>query len=706
MTPSNYMSDLPIQYIKGVGPQRALLLEKKGITDLVSLLHFFPLRYEDRRRLSTIGSLRWGEKEAVIGEVFKITLKNFRGKRIFEVIVRDDTGYLSLVWFHFEYAYMVKRFRTGSRILAYGDVRSYQRLPQMIHPDIEEVDHEGDDSLNFHRIVPVYSAVEGIPQRVMRKILKNALDAHISTLGDYLPETIKKKCLLPDLQESVYNLHFPDDGVPVDTLNAQASAFHRRIKYDEFFFFEMALAMRKQENMKKNGIIMPASPAPGTGIDYVHALGGSLPFTLTGDQDIVIREIFDDLASGYPMNRLLQGDVGSGKTVVALYAILRAISCGYQAAFMAPTEILAEQHARTVEMLTRGMDLQIALLKSDTREPERKRILERLEDGSLQMIIGTHALLQPDVKFHSCGLIVIDEQHRFGVVQRMELKKKGTNPHMLIMTATPIPRTLAMTAYGDLDISVIRQMPPQKKPVKTMLFYRESQRNEIYSLLDGEMKKGFQVYVVYPLIEESDAMELMAATKMYDELKKEFGGFTVELLHGRIRNDERDRIMNDFRDGRVNMLVATTVIEVGIDVPNATVMMIEHAERFGLSQLHQLRGRVGRGTEQALCILFAHSLPTQARKRLGAMVKTNDGFKIAEMDLEIRGPGEMLGIKQSGMPDFSMANIVHDIDILKLARDTAFDIVHGNISLQQHEKNRIYGYLEHHGKKAVGFMEV
>ncbi len=702
------MSTASIQYIKGVGPQRTRLFEKKGITDVFSLIQFFPIRYEDRRQISKIGSLRFGVKEVVVGEVFKISLKNFKGRRIFEVIIKDNTGYLSLVWFNFEYAYMSKRFKTGSRILAYGDIRSYAGRPQMIHPDIEEFDQESDDTLNFGRIVPVYSAIEGITQRLLRRIMKNVLDDYINTLHDYLPARIKQRCLLPDLKESIYNLHFPGDDVPWEALNTQSSIFHRRVKFDEFFFFEIALAMRKHANLKKDGIVfsVPSMNPHPEKIDYIATLDRNLPFTLTDDQRYVIKEIFSDLSSGYPMNRLLQGDVGSGKTVVALYAALLAISNGYQVAFMAPTEILAEQHYNTIKTLTNGIDIKLDLLKGDTRESERMEVLERLSDGLSNMIIGTHALIQPDVKFRNCGLIIIDEQHRFGVIQRMELKKKGNNPHMLIMTATPIPRTLAMTAYGDLDISVIRQMPPHKKPVKTLLFYKASQRQGIYDLLRDEMEKGFQVYVVYPLIEESDALELMAATKMYEELKKAFKKFKVELLHGRVKNDTRDQIMDAFRAGKVDMLVATTVIEVGIDVPNATVMMIEHAERFGLSQLHQLRGRVGRGTEQALCILYAHSLSVTARKRLGAMVKTNDGFKIAEMDLEIRGPGEMLGIKQSGMPDFRMASIVHDIDILKLARDTAFDIVNGNIYLEEHDKNILFKHLYDSDKKAISFIEV
>ncbi len=701
-------SQPPLQYIKGVGPQRARLFEKKGIPDLPSLLYYFPLRYEDRRHISQIGFVRAGTKEVVIGEIYKTSLKNVKGRRLFEVILRDNTGFLSLTWFNFEYAYMAKRFRIGTHLLAYGDVRAYAGRPQIIHPDIEEFEHEDNDTLNFGRIVPVYSAIEGIPQRVLRRIIKTALDVSLAAVHEYLPDPVKRRCELPDLSESLFNLHFPPDDASVTTLNTQASLFHRRIKFDEFFFFEIALALKKQSDLKKDGIVLSRAAwhTRPEGTDYVASLDSNLPFKLTDDQHTVINEIFTDMSSGYPMNRLLQGDVGSGKTVVALYAALLAVSNGFQVAFMAPTEILAEQHERTIAALTRGMNVRSALLKSDMRESDRKEILRQMADGSLQVIIGTHALVQPDVRFHRCGLVIIDEQHRFGVLQRMELKKKGDNPHMLIMTATPIPRTLAMTAYGDLDISVIRQMPPHKKPVKTLLFYKAGQRQEIYGLLRDEMKKGCQVYVVYPLIEESDTLELMAATKMYEELRKEFGEFTVELLHSRVKNDARDAIMTRFREGKINMLVATTVIEVGIDVPNATVMLIEHAERFGLSQLHQLRGRVGRGTGQSLCILYAHSLPVNARRRLGSMVKTNDGFQIAEMDLEIRGPGEMLGIKQSGMPDFKMASIVHDIDILKLAKDTAFDIVNGAFQLDEQDKKNLYNHLYNSGSKAISFIEV
>lgn len=696
---------IPIQYIRGVGPQRARLLEKKGITDLFSLMYFFPIRYEDRRKISQIGFVRFGAKQVVIGEIYKVSLKSFRGKHIFEVILHDNTGYLSLVWFNFEYAFMVKKFRPGLRILAYGDVGVYAGKPQMIHPDIEEFDIEADDTLNFGRIVPVYSAIEGIPQRIIRKIIKNAIDNYISVIDDLLPSTIKQKLLLPDLKESIYNLHFPSDNTSLEELNTKTSIYHKRIKFDEFFFFEVALAQKKQESLKKDGIVF-VRDLESIKIDYINMFERNLPFILTDDQKYVINEIFKDLSSGYPMSRLLQGDVGSGKTVVALYATLLAINNGYQVAFMAPTEILAEQHYTTIEALTKGMQLRFAILKSDTKEQQRKKILEELENGSLQFIIGTHALIQPDVQFKNCGLIIIDEQHKFGVAQRMELKKKGNNPHMLIMTATPIPRTLAMTAYGDLDISVIRQMPPHKKPVKTLLFYKANQRDEIYNLLLNEMRSGHQVYVVYPLIEESDTLELRTATKMYEELKTVFNNFRVELLHGRIKNDVREQTMKAFREGKIDMLVATTVIEVGVDVPNATVMLIEHAERFGLSQLHQLRGRVGRGTDRALCILYAHSLTTTARKRLEAMVKTNDGFKIAEMDLEIRGPGEMLGIKQSGMPDFKMASIVYDVDILKCARDMAFEVVNGNFYVHKNEKEKLFKYFYSLNKKNISFIGV
>ncbi len=690
-----------IQYIKGVGPGRSRLFERKGVTDLVSLVHFFPVRYEDRRRIIGIGSVRYGRKEVVVGEVYRASIKKARGRSIFEVIIRDDTGYLALVWFHFEYAYMVKRFRSGSRILAYGDIGSFGNMPRMIHPDIEEFDRTGDDTLSFGRIVPVYPALEGMSQRIVRKIMKVALDTHVGTLSEYLPEAVRRLYTLPGFSESIYGLHFPGDEVSVEALNQQTSPFHRRIKFDEFFFFEMALAIKKRQSRHRDGIVF--SPSASGMMD---AFEKGLPFSLTDDQRRVVGEISGDLASGYPMNRLLQGDVGSGKTVVALYAAVLAIGNHYQVAFMAPTEILAEQHLRTIGSLTRGMQVRSALLKSDTKPAERKRILGELSDGTLGLIVGTHALLQPEVRFRNCGLIVIDEQHRFGVVQRMELKKKGNNPHMLIMTATPIPRTLSMTAYGDLDISIIRQMPPHRKQVRTLLFYRKAQRQGIYDLLRQEMQKGRQVYVVYPLIEESDAIELLAATKMYEELKREFYGFRVELLHGKVRGEEREQRMADFKEGRISMLVATTVIEVGVDVPNATVMFIEHAERFGLSQLHQLRGRVGRGAEQSLCILYAHSLTAEAHKRLDAMVRTSDGFRIAEMDLEIRGPGEMLGIKQSGMPDFRMASIVRDIDILKTARDAAFDVVNGVVALDRSDKLMLYHHLRGYGSRAVSLIGV
>ncbi len=692
-----YMADVSIRYVKGVGPQRANLFEKKGIRDLMSLLYFLPIRYEDRRVIKSIGDLQYGRKQVVVGEVHKIAVKNIGRRKIFEMILRDRTGYLSLVWFNFEYQRMVKRFRQGLKLLSYGDVRFYNNLAQMIHPDIEELDQEDDNSLSFNRIVPIYSVVEGFSQRVMRGIMRNAIDKYAQELIDPLPVQVKEKYILPGLQEAIYNLHFPENGLSIDALNNRGSIFHKRVIFDEFFFFEMAIALKKQSTMKKNGIIFSVSN------DVVKRFEKNLPFTLTKDQRTCVNEIFKDMSSGYPMNRLLQGDVGSGKTVVALYAAMLAISNGYQIAFMAPTEILAEQHYKTIGNLTKNMGINIALLKGDISNNERKQRIDELSNGTLNLAVGTHALIQPDVKFKSLGLIIIDEQHRFGVMQRMELKKKGNNPHTLIMTATPIPRTLTMTAYGDLDISIIKEMPPERKHVKTFLFYRDNQRQEIYTILKDEMKKGHQIYVVYPLIEESDVLELRAAAKMYEELKCVFNEYKVELLHGKIKDEERNIIMNRFRTGETNMLVATTVIEVGIDVPNATVMLIEHAERFGLSQLHQLRGRVGRGSEEAICILYAHGFTKDSKKRLSAMVKTHDGFKIAETDLEIRGPGEMLGVKQSGLPDFKIANIVSDVDILKMAKDAAFDIVSGDMRV---DKEALYKHLYDSYKKNVSFIEV
>jgi ATP-dependent DNA helicase RecG len=525
----------------------------------------------------------------------------------------------------------------------------------------------------------------------MRRIIRNAWDKYNENIHPIFPEAFAERHNLSDPWSCLQEVHFPSPDLDPELLMIGRSAAHRTLIFDEFFFLELGLALRRRQHAIKPGV-------PFTGGDDVHdRFIGALPFELTGAQERVVGEIFSDMEKPEPMNRLLQGDVGSGKTVVAVAAAAKAITGGYQAAIMAPTEILAEQHFQTISRIAAPLDIPHALLTSSTKGAERKEILEGVANGELPLVVGTHALIQEGVEFNRLGFVVVDEQHRFGVMQRAKLRKKGAPegegdpwPDVLVMTATPIPRTLAMTLYGDLDVSVIDEMPKGRKPIITKL-YDEKQRQQLYAGIEHELEVGKQAYVVYPLIEESEKLDLKNATDMCEELRKVFQpNWRVELLHGRMSGDEKERVMGEFKAGRIHVLTATSVVEVGVDVPGASVMVIEHAERFGLSQLHQLRGRVGRSDHQSYCILMAdYRRSEEAKRRLEAMVETTDGFKIAEEDLALRGPGEFMGTRQHGMPPFRIANIARDVGILSQAREAAFNLVEADSGLSRPENARI-----------------
>jgi len=664
---------MPIQFVKGVGPKLASLFEKKRIRTIEDALYFLPRCYEDRRNLRTIAELQPGSRETGVGEILHSRMAFYpsRRKRVFEVRVADGSGIIILKWFHGYGHYFRERFNKGTRLIFSGDVTCFNRQKEMHHPDVEIV--EGDieqDYLNFKRIVPTYSETEGLHQRTLRRLMKKILEEHTDGLASPLPEEILERQRLIDFREAFLRVHFPPDGEGLQELNSYRSPGHHRIIFDEFFFLELGLAMKKKGMAVAHGIsFLPEGRLADRLMDF-------LSFRLTRAQERVFLEIKEDMRSPHPMNRLIQGDVGSGKTVVALLACLNAVECGYQAALMVPTEVLAEQHYLTLRRWIQPLGVRTALLTSTLKGDEREDLNRRVRTGAAQVVIGTHALIQGSVEFHRLGLAVIDEQHKFGVIQRALLKKKGANPDVLVMTATPIPRTLAMTVYGDLDVSVIDEIPGGRMPIRTGVF-PESARQRVYRIMEEEISKGRQAFIVYPLVEESEKLDLKDATRMAEHLRKDiFPSLQIGLLHGRMKGEEKESIMGAFKEGKIDVLVATTVIEVGIDVPNASIMVIEHAERFGLSQLHQLRGRIGRGAHPSTCILMAPSRSSEeARIRLKAMERTTDGFQIAEEDLRLRGPGELLGIRQSGLPDFRVAHLLRDTPILAEARREAFCLI-------------------------------
>ncbi len=665
---SRDIQDYPVQYVKGIGPKRAKLLARLGINTLSDAIFYLPFRYEDRRITQKIADVRYNTFQAVTGRVIASELKETpRGKmKIYELVITDGSAVLTGKWFN--QPYMKKVFKVGDRVVLSGTVKrnSYWGVGYEMHsPEYEIIEDNDTENIHSSRIVPIYRCISGLSTRTLRSIMYNLVNFASQQLQEYMPEDILRRYNLPDIREAVLNVHFPNGDVEVELLNRGDSPYHHRLAFDELFFLQAGLAALKKKMTREKGISFDAG---GT---LIRELLQDLPFTLTDAQKRVIEEILSDMRRPYPMNRLLQGDVGSGKTIVAVVAMLQAVESGFQTAIMAPTEILAEQHYLNIHSFIESLGLRCELLTGSRKE----RPLDEIASGKVDIVIGTHALLQEGVEFKNLGLIIIDEQHRFGVLQRAALRKKGMNPDVLVMTATPIPRTLSLTLYGDLDYSVIDEMPPNRRPVVTKLF-RHNQRELLYKIIRSELKKGRQVYIVYPTIEESEKLRLRSAVSEKEEIEKIFPEFRVGLIHGRMKPSERDDTMRAFKAKEIDILVCTTVIEVGVDVPNASVMVIEHAERFGLAQLHQLRGRVGRGPYQSYCFLVAYGrLTEEARKRLEVMVKYNDGFRIAEEDFRIRGPGELFGTRQSGMPDLRVADLLRHTKILSMARQEAFRIV-------------------------------
>ncbi|MFL5291996.1 MAG: ATP-dependent DNA helicase RecG [Myxococcales bacterium] len=690
----------PVERLRGVGPAVSERLHGKGLVTIRDVLFHFPTRYEDRRTPRLVADAPLGERSVIAGTVARVNEARGRyGRRRLEVFLRDDAGSaLLLLWFHYRPS-LLEKVRAGARILVSGEVRPGWRGggKTISHPDVEPLESAGieraDDS--FGRVVPVYPEIEGLPPRTYRRIARQAVEQYAATLREELPEELRRRRGLWPLAEAVRESHFPERNAPIAAAAGRPSGEpHRRLAFEELFLVQLGRAMRRRGVKVEPGIAFRGSD------ESIARIEAEMPWPLTSAQKRAIAEIAADMRKPEPMNRLLQGDVGSGKTAVALCAALVAVEDGYQAALMAPTEILAEQHARSLRALLRERrSVHVELVTGSLGTRERAHADRLVRGGAAHIVVGTHALAEEGTEFHRLGLAVIDEQHRFGVLTRARLMSKGRRPDVLVMTATPIPRTLALTLYGDLDSSVLDELPPGRTPIATRV-YRDAARDRAYEVIRKELRAGRQAYVVLPLVEESEKLlDVKAATKERDRLAAEvFQGVPIGLVHGRQSAAERTQAMERFRRGDDRILVATTVIEVGVDVPNATVMLIEHAERFGLSQLHQLRGRVGRGAAKSHCLLVTGTTGAEwgpvARDRLKVMEETTDGFRIAQADLDLRGPGEFLGTRQSGLPELSVAELGRDQKILTEAREEAFALVEADPDLSRPQNAKLREALQ------------
>ena len=734
----------PLQFLKGIGPRKSAVLEKYGLKTVRDLFFYVPRRYLDRSAIVTIAQLRGiatipsatEEQDVdvrrdytVVGEVRSFRVVGFRAKARLVLVLADQTGTMQCIWFG-GVQYWKNRFAIGETLAVSGQPTYYGNVLQFVHPDLDRIasppgSEESDavevdwsKTLNTGGLVPLYPSSKeleqvGFDSGGFRRIISLALRQHLDLVIDSLPDSIIQSHKFIPLKTAIRSVHSPKQ-------QGELNEALRRLKYDELFHFQLMLALKKR-------LIKHDTTGIAFSIEskLARQLVDSLPFQLTKAQVRAINEIAQDMKTPRPLNRLLQGDVGSGKTIVALIAILIAVDNGYQTVFMAPTEILAEQHYKTLRALLKDIPVNIRLLVGGQRSRLRRAVLDDIQRGTAQIVVGTHALFEREVDFANLGFIVIDEQHRFGVMQRASIRKKGANPDVLVMTATPIPRTLSLTVYGDLDVSVIDEMPRDRKPIKTILKYEE-EKESVFQFVRETIGRGQQAYFVYPLIEESEKLDLKAATVHFEHLQKDvFPELRLGLIHGRLSSEEKDAVMHEFKGREIDILVATTVIEVGIDVPNACVMVIENAERFGLSQLHQLRGRVGRGAVQSHCILLVKrwiakraarvgaadaqlslDQERQAERRLATMVSITDGFKIAEVDLQIRGPGDFFGTRQSGIPEFKVADIIADAQLLDTARKDAFDLVARDPHLQHSEHRKLAEHLRMQFRDALALVQV
>jgi ATP-dependent DNA helicase RecG len=740
----------PVQYVKGVGPRLAEILATKGIATVGDLLNYLPFRYEDRLNPRGIAELRPGEMATVIGEVRNSGLFRTRKMPIFQLTVGQGRSRLKCLWFHG--AFLQDKFKPGQLIALYGKVEqdSHSGEMQIIQPQFEMLgeatggtageaaEDKAATSLEVGRIVPIYeSAGQGrVTARWFRRIIRTALEDLTPELAETIPQAVRERLALVSEREALWKVHWPEAGESFEDLQSARTPAHIRLIFEELFFIELGLEMKRRQQKVQTGIAFQLD-------DRVRqAIKNILPFHPTAAQKRVLKEIADDMQKPHPMRRLLQGDVGSGKTIIGFQAAIIAIENGCQVALMAPTEILAQQHYFSARRILENAGYRIVLLTGSLESDRKREIRRHIAQGNAQLVIGTHALLEENVEFAKPGLVIVDEQHRFGVLQRLKLMKKSAEgsdargaathgrtaalgcpperssaadpastlaePDVLVMTATPIPRTLALTLYGDLDLSVLDELPPGRTPIVTRKV-TDDRSAEVWDFVRKQVAKGHQAYVVYPVISESEESELKAAIKMYRELSgKVFADIQVGLLHGRLDSELKDQVMRMFQKGELQILVATTVIEVGVDVPNATVMVIEHAERFGLAQLHQLRGRIGRGAAKSFCILMTGGKVTEeGERRLDAMVRTHDGFQIAELDLELRGPGEFFGTRQAGMPSFRVANLIRDRPLLELAKREAAALMAGpNQEITQVEISRALVALRSRWQHTYGLVEV
>ncbi|HLB90430.1 MAG TPA: ATP-dependent DNA helicase RecG [Terriglobales bacterium] len=725
-----------VQYVKGIGPRLAEVLAAKGIHTVDDLLHYLPFRYEDRLNPRSIPELRAGEMATVIAEVRNSGLFRTRRMPIFQMTAGQGRTRLRCIWFNA--AYLRDKFKPGQMVALYGKVEQdlYGGELQLVQPQFEIIGDPGDDgsadaaeqkvaaSLEVGRIVPIYeSAGQGrLTPRWFRRIIHTALGNLPPELPDPIPAAVRRHLALIPPREALWKVHWPDPGESFEDLQSSRTPAHIRLIFEELFFLELGLELKRRQQKAQTGIAFRLDDGVREAIKKI------LPFHPTAAQKSVLKEIASDMEKPFPMRRLLQGDVGSGKTIVAFEASIIAMENGYQVALMAPTEILAQQHYFSARRILEGVGYRVVLLTGSLEDDRKREIRRHIAQGNAQLVIGTHALIEQTVGFEKLGLVIVDEQHRFGVLQRFKLMKKsdaraGTGvlarpfgrslaappePDVLVMTATPIPRTLALTLYGDLDVSVLDEMPPGRTRILTRRVSDERSA-EVWQFVRKQVAAGHQAYVVYPVIEENEETELKAAIKMFKELgKRTFPDLRVGLLHGRLEPDLKDQVMRMFQKGELDILVSTTVIEVGVDVANATVMVIEHAERFGLAQLHQLRGRIGRGAAKSYCVLMTGGKVSEdGERRLDALVRTTDGFQIAELDLELRGPGEFFGTRQAGMPNFQVANLIRDRQLLEAAKREAAAVLAGPTpEISQEEINRALCHMRNRWQRTYGLVEV
>ena len=680
----------PLQYLKGVGPKRAWLFSKLGLNTVEDGLYFLPHRFEDRTRVKKIGQLIEGEQITFTGTVIDADVVRLgRRKKLFQVLVEDDTGNILFRWFKFSEAYMREKFAIGRQLIVSGKpTRGSGRALEMTHPDVEIVPEDSAETLATGSITPVYHTTEGLPSKSLRAIMTHLVERYAPLMTEFLPAELVRRNQLMERTQAFREAHFPPPDTAASDLIKMRTPAQFRIIFEELFLIQLGLATKRKHAGEQDEGVPFKTRGP-----LIQRFVQLLPFELTGAQKKVLRHIMENLEQPRPMNRLLHGDVGSGKTIVALTTLLTAVDNGAQGALMAPTELLAEQHFMNIQPYCEALGLRLELLVSNLKD--KNKILEDLAKGDIHLVVGTHALIQKDVQFKNLGLAVIDEQHRFGVLQRDAIGKKGQAPHLLVMTATPIPRSLAMTLYGDMDISILDELPPGRQAIRTERV-DAGQRDRAYDFLNKELAAGRQAYVVCPLIEESETLDLKTAESVVEDLESRFQKHKVKLIHGRLKKEERQTIMADFKKGGIDILVATTVIEVGIDIPNATLMVVEHAERFGLAQLHQLRGRVGRGAHASHCLLIAYPPVSESgQARLKAMVESNDGFVIAEEDLKIRGPGDFMGTRQSGLPDLKAADLIRDIKIIETTRKEAFALIDRDPHLEHPDHHQLKAALQH-----------